>query len=70
VAAFKDEDAELRWRAAWTLGGMKPEHAQAAIPALREAEKDGNEKVRKWAAQALEWLGATVRLSPLPAAKP
>ena len=54
--ALNAESSKVRWRAAWTLGGMEREHALPAIPALREASKDSDEQVRKWSGWALEQI--------------
>jgi HEAT repeat protein len=54
VDALTDGDPVLRWRAAWTLGGMQPEQARGAVTALRKATDDPDEEVRKWAGRALE----------------
>ncbi|OAI48642.1 hypothetical protein AYO44_06680 [Planctomycetaceae bacterium SCGC AG-212-F19] len=57
VAALKDDDAQLRWRAAWTLGGMKVD-AKPAVAALKVATADENENVRRWATWALGQIGS------------
>jgi HEAT repeat protein len=56
MAALTDGDPVLRWRAAWTLGGMKPQEASCAVAALRKATDDPDGEVRKWAGWALEQI--------------
>lgn len=59
LATLTAEDAQIRWRAAWTIGGMEKAQALPAIPALRAAAKDSDEQVRKWATWALERVAPT-----------
>jgi HEAT repeat protein len=47
-----DEDAEVRWRAAQSLGTIRP-LAKSAVPALTKALEDGNAEVRINAMEAL-----------------
>jgi HEAT repeat protein len=55
-----DEDAAVRWRAAWTLGELGPV-AASAVPALVQAMRDRDSGVREWAARALGLVGPTAR---------
>jgi HEAT repeat protein len=54
---LKDEEGDVRMHSARSLGRMGAE-AKAAIPALKEATKDGDERVRKEASQTLAKLPA------------
>jgi HEAT repeat protein len=52
---LKDEEGDVRMHSARSLGRMGAE-AKVAIPALKEATKDGDERVRKEASQTLAKL--------------
>jgi HEAT repeat protein len=53
IAALRDKDPELRWRAAWTIGGLESEPEIFVTP-LKTAAQDPNPEVRKWSLWALE----------------
>lgn len=53
IDVLQDRDPSLRGKAALALGDTGPDGAQA-VPALRKALKDGNERVRSAAAGALK----------------
>jgi HEAT repeat protein len=55
-----DEDAGVRWRAAWTLGNLGPV-ASSAVPALVRALQDRDGGVREWATRALGLVGPAAR---------
>jgi HEAT repeat protein len=53
VAALKDEDAEVRRLAAWSLGEHDPKRKEL-IPALQAASKDEDPNVREYALSSME----------------
>src|SRR5215831_3162089 len=52
IADLKDADADVRFQAAYTLARMGPT-IRLAFPALKEAAKDDDPRVRQYAAEAL-----------------
>jgi HEAT repeat protein len=57
IRALGSDDPELRWRAAWVLGGMEQAHALPARQALVRAQEDDRDAVRQWASWACNNLG-------------
>ena len=57
IDALKDEDAQVRWRAAEALGAIR----QASVPALMTALKDEQAEVRWRAADALGMMGSAAK---------
>ena len=66
VAAFKDDDAEVRQLAAGALGAIGP----AAVPHLVAALQDDDAEVREPAAGALGGIGAAAKGGPRPHRRP
>ena len=58
VKSLKDEDPNMRYWAAKSLGSFGP-HAKSAVPDLVEALKDEHKLVRMGAAYALAEMGAS-----------
>jgi HEAT repeat protein len=56
IDGLTSDDAVLRGRCAWTLGGMKSTYAAPAIPALRACAGDSNGDVSEWAGWALKQI--------------
>jgi len=55
-----DEDAEVRWRAAQSLGKIRPP-AKSAVPALTKALEDKNVEVRMHAMESLWAIGGEAK---------
>ena len=62
ITALKDEDADIRWRAAYELGEIKDSRA---IEPLTQALKDEDRRVRYRATEALEKIGDKRAVEPL-----
>ncbi len=57
IESLKDEHADIRWSAAIGLGYFGSQ-AQAALPALREAERDTDSRVREGARVAISRIAS------------
>ena len=60
INALKDEDSDVRWSAAFSLGLIRGE-AKDSVPALIDALKDENSTVRVSAAIALRLIGGEAK---------
>ena len=60
IDLLHDDDSEVRWRAAMTLGKIGPA-ARVAVPKLVDALKDEDALVREHAAEALGEIGPDAR---------
>jgi HEAT repeat protein len=56
IAVLEHKDPEMRWSAAWTIGGLDKLEGEPGIfvDPLKAASRDPNPEVRKWSLWALE----------------